>query len=93
NLKLMVSMDSGNAHLAAMFGVKVITIWGVTHPYAGFYPFDQDTLLAVLADRKQFPKIPTSVYGNVLPEGYDNAIGSISVETIVKKIDFALNYP
>src|SRR5690606_16458555 len=38
NLDVMVSMDSGNAHLAAMLGVKVVTIWGVTHPFAGFAP-------------------------------------------------------
>jgi ADP-heptose:LPS heptosyltransferase len=31
----MVSMDSGNAHIAAMLGVKV-TLWGATHPYAVF---------------------------------------------------------
>jgi ADP-heptose:LPS heptosyltransferase len=28
----MLSMDSGNAHIAAMLGVKVITLWGATHP-------------------------------------------------------------
>jgi ADP-heptose:LPS heptosyltransferase len=29
--------DSQNAHIAAMLGVKVITLWGATHPYAGFH--------------------------------------------------------
>ncbi|HBC05033.1 MAG TPA: ADP-heptose--LPS heptosyltransferase RfaF, partial [Aequorivita sp.] len=38
NLDLMLSMDSGNGHLAAMYGVPVVTLWGVTHPYAGFVP-------------------------------------------------------
>ena len=41
SLDVMVSMDSGNAHLAAMQDVKTITLWGVTHPYAGFAPFHQ----------------------------------------------------
>ena len=41
NLDVMLSMDSGNAHIAAMLGVKVITLWGATHPYAGFLPFNQ----------------------------------------------------
>jgi hypothetical protein len=36
NLDVMLSMDSGNAHIAAI-GVKVITLWE-QHPYAGFYP-------------------------------------------------------
>ena len=41
NLNLMLAMDSGNAHLAAMYAVPTVTIWGVTHPYAGFAPFNQ----------------------------------------------------
>ncbi|MDP5081685.1 MAG: glycosyltransferase family 9 protein, partial [Winogradskyella sp.] len=36
NVDVMLSMDSGNAHIAAMLGTKVVTIWGVTHPFAGF---------------------------------------------------------
>ena len=86
NLDLMLSMDSGNGHIAAMLGVKVLTIWGVTHPFAGFAPFNQPEAYSLLADRKLYPKIPTSIYGNTYPEGYQNAAASISPETIVKKI-------
>ena len=50
NLDCMISMDSGNAHLAAMYGVKVITIWGVTHPFAGFAPFHQPKEYSLLPD-------------------------------------------
>lgn len=85
NLKLMLAMDSGNGHIAAMFGIKVITIWGVTHPFAGFVPFNQPEDFQLTADRDQYPKIPTSIYGNNYPEGYENAAGSIAVETIVSK--------
>jgi len=87
NLDLMLSMDSGNAHIAAMLGKKVITIWGVTHPFAGFAPFNQPKDFALTANREVFPLIPTSVYGNKFPEGYENAAGSISVEDIVAKVD------
>ncbi len=86
NLDAMLSMDSGNAHLAAMLGIKVITIWGVTHPFAGFAPFHQPDHFALLADRNQYPLIPTSVYGNTYPEAYESAAGSISVETIITKV-------
>lgn len=85
NLDLMISMDSGNAHLAANYGVDVITIWGVTHPFAGFYPFNQNMENALLADKEKFPAIPTSIYGNKFPEGYEKAIESISVEEILGK--------
>lgn len=86
NLDVMLSMDSGNAHIAAMLGVKTMTIWGVTHPYAGFTPFNQPEDFCLLADRTQYPKIPTSVYGNKFPEDYKNAAGSIPVKTVVEKI-------
>lgn len=85
-LDLMLAMDSGNAHLAAMYGIPTITLWGVTHPYAGFYPFRQDSANALLADRALFPFIPTSVYGNSYPEGYENAMKTISPETVFQKI-------
>lgn len=86
NLDAMLSMDSGNAHLAAMLGIKVVTIWGVTHPYAGFAPFNQPEDYALLADRNIFPKIPTSIYGNKYPTGYEHAAGSILPKTIIDKI-------
>ncbi|WP_228530374.1 glycosyltransferase family 9 protein [Tamlana sp. I1] len=86
NLDAMLSMDSGNAHLAAMLGVKVVTIWGVTHPFAGFGPFNQLEDFALIADRTQFPKIPTSVYGNSYPEDYKDAAGSIAPEVVVAKL-------
>ncbi|MFD1062547.1 glycosyltransferase family 9 protein [Winogradskyella litorisediminis] len=86
NLDVMLAMDSGNAHMAAMLGVKTLTVWGVTHPFAGFAPFNQPNDYALVADRNQFPKIPTSIYGNKQPEGYENAAGSVSVEAVVEKI-------
>jgi len=86
NLDLMLSMDSSNAHIAAMLGIKVITLWGVTHPYAGFYPFDQNDEWAILANKDEFPKIPTSVYGNKYPKDYGGLMGSISSVEVVKKI-------
>ena len=90
NLDLMVSMDSGNGHIAAMLGKKVVTLWGVTHPFAGFSPFNQTIDLAVLANRDKYPHIPTSVYGNTHPDNYKNAMRSISPEEITKKIESLL---
>lgn len=86
NLDAMLSMDSGNAHIAAMLGVKVITLWGATHPYAGFLPFNQPFESALVSDRNQFPKLPTSVYGNKKVEGYEDAMRTISPQMIIEKI-------
>lgn len=87
NLSLMLSMDSGNAHIAAMYGVPVLTLWGVTHPYAGFYPFNQDKNFALLSDRELYPKIPTSVYGNKYPKGYESVMKTIDCKDVLEKIE------
>ena len=91
NLSVMLAMDSANAHLAAMYAVPTVTLWGVTHPFAGFYPFGQPKENALLADRRQFPKIPTSVYGKSWPNGYEKAIETISPETVSTTIQKILN--
>ena len=86
NLDAMLSMDSGNAHLAANFGIPVITIWGVTHPYTGFKPFNQPLENCLLPDLDKYPKIPTSVYGNKVPEGYEDVMRSIPPEKVIEKV-------
>ena len=86
NLKVMLSMDSSNGHMAAMLGVKVVTLWGVTHPFAGFAPFHQTASNNLLSDQEKYPKIPTSIYGNNYPEGYELAMQTIPVERIIETV-------
>jgi ADP-heptose:LPS heptosyltransferase len=90
NLDIMLSMDSGNAHIAAMLGVKTITLWGATHPFTGFSPFNQPFENALVSDRNLFPKLPTSVYGNKIVEGYEEAMRTISVESVINKINSSI---
>lgn len=90
NLDVMLSMDSGNAHIAAMLGVKVITLWGATHPYAGFLPFNQSLENALTSDRNQYSQLPTSVYGNKVVDGYEDAMRSISPKDIIEKIQLSI---
>ena len=91
NLNVMLSMDSGNAHIAAMLGVKVITLWGATHPFAGFQPFHQPDDFCLTSDRKQYPFLPTSVYGNKKVAGYENAMRTILPSQVIEKINSNLN--
>jgi ADP-heptose:LPS heptosyltransferase len=83
----MLAMDSGNGHLAANYGVPVVTLWGVTHPYLGFAPFGQNAAHSLLPDLEKFPAIPTSVYGKSHPAGYENAINSIPATAVVDLIN------
>lgn len=91
-LDLMISMDSGNGHLSAIFGVPTLSLWGVTHPFAGFAPFGQPAANSLLADRTQYPAIPTSVYGNRCPDGYEDAINTIAVSEIQARIKAILKW-
>ena len=61
NLDVMVAMDSSAMHMSSLVATKVVSIWGATHPYAGFYGFGQSAdgaLQAEMACR------PCSVFGN-----------------------------
>jgi hypothetical protein len=40
----------------------------------------------LVPDRNQFPKLPTSVYGNKKVEGYGNAMRTIAPESIVQSV-------
>jgi ADP-heptose:LPS heptosyltransferase len=61
NLDAMISMDSANMHLASLYNVPVISVWGATHPFAGFYGWGQDEKNIVSVD---LHCRPCSVFGN-----------------------------
>ena len=91
NLDLMLSMDSGNGHLAAMFGVKVMTVWVTTHPATGFAPYKQTKDDQFLPDLNQYPLLPLSVYGNKMIDGYEHVAESILPSSISERIKTFLN--
>ncbi len=61
NLDLMLSMDSSGMHMASLMGVPVVSIWGPTHPYAGFLGYGQSETDCIQIDH---PNRPNSIYGN-----------------------------
>lgn len=60
-LKVMISMDSSNMHMAALTGTHTVSIWGPTHPKAGFIAWGQpeSSVIQLPMDCR-----PCSVYGN-----------------------------
>lgn len=60
-LDVLVSMDSANMHFASLVGTPVISIWGATHPFAGFYGYRQSPDGVIQRD---LPCRPCSVFGN-----------------------------
>ncbi len=60
-LQAMIAMDSANMHLASLMGTRTISIWGGTHPYAGFLGYGQSND-DVIQDESLTCR-PTSVFG------------------------------
>ena len=87
NLDLMISMDSANGHIASIYNVPVITLWGLTHPYTGFTTFNYKSENQFCANRDEYPLIPNSIYGNKIIRGYENAMRTISVEEILARVN------
>ncbi|MBB6240407.1 ADP-heptose:LPS heptosyltransferase [Pedobacter sp. AK013] len=89
NLDVMLSMDSSGMHIASLVGIPVISIWGPTHPYAGFLGYGQLESDCIQIDH---PARPNSIYGNKpCVCGVENCIDLIKPETIVNKIKEKLN--
>ena len=60
-LRVMLTMDSANMHLASLAGTRVVSIWGATHPFAGFLGYGQNMSDCIQAN---LPCRPCSVFGN-----------------------------
>ncbi len=58
-LDVMLTMDSSNMHLARLAGTRVVSVWGATHPAAGFCPQGVQVI-----QRASLECRPCSVYGD-----------------------------
>lgn len=84
NLHLMLSMDSSGMHMASLMGVRVVSIWGTTHPFAGFLGYGQsyDDCIQI-----EDAKRPTSIYGNKpFSDTDETGMNAIEPDIIVQKI-------
>ncbi|MBO4966133.1 MAG: glycosyltransferase family 9 protein [Muribaculaceae bacterium] len=60
-LDAIVTMDSANMHFASLVGTRAVTVWGATHPFAGFMGHGQCIKDAV---QLPLPCRPCSIFGN-----------------------------
>jgi hypothetical protein len=85
-LDVMLSMDSANMHLATLTATPVVSIFGATHPYAGFlgYGMTQDDVVQV----DNLDCRPCSVFGNKPCMRGDYAcMRRITPEMVVEKVE------
>ncbi|RZL32195.1 MAG: heptosyltransferase, partial [Pedobacter sp.] len=86
HVDVMLSMDSSGMHMASLMGIRVVSVWGATHPYAGFLGYGH-----LYNDCIQFDKNnrPSSIYGNKPysdedPTGMENIEPNRIVEYIIE---------
>ncbi len=88
HLSLLVSMDSANMHLASLVNTPVVSVWGATHPFLGFYGYNQDPANAVQID---LDCRPCSVFGDVPCWRGDHACMEwLPPEMIVERVEEVL---
>lgn len=88
HLDLMISMDSAGMHMASLMGVRCLSLWGPTHPYAGFLGYGQQIDRCVQVEH---PARPNSIYGNkpCIIEG-KNAMELISPGMVIERVEKVL---
>ena len=84
SLDVMLTMDSANMHLASLVGTRVVSIWGATHPYAGFLGWGQS--MDDCIQRSDLKCRPCSIYGNKPCLRGDMACMDIAPEIISCKV-------
>lgn len=85
HLDLMLSMDSSGMHMASLVGTRCLSIWGATHPYAGFLGYGQSLEDCIQVEH---PNRPSSIYGNK-PCDCDGveAVDLVTIDMVIKKIE------
>ena len=85
HLDVMLSMDSANMHLASLVATPVVSVWGATHPYAGFMGWNQnpENVIQIPLECR-----PCSIFGQKACLRGDYAcMNRIAPETIVEQIE------
>ncbi len=81
---VMVSMDSANMHLASLTRTPVVSVWGGTHRYSGFFGWKQDPNNIVELD---YECRPCSVFGQTQCRFGDyHCLADIKPETIFNQV-------
>ena len=87
-MNVVFATDSSNMHLAGLVGTPVVSVWGGTHPYAGFSPINiQNKELMVQVPVSELPCRPCSVFGNIACHRSDLAcLHNINIDAVMAKI-------
>jgi ADP-heptose:LPS heptosyltransferase len=83
-MQVILSMDSANLHFASLVNRPVVSVWGATHPYLGFYGWGQAWENIV---RKNIPCAPCATFGNKPCFRKDYAcLKELEAEKVIEKL-------
>lgn len=84
NLEVLVTMDSSAMHMASVVGTRTVSVWGATHPAAGFYGYGETPDDFV---QMNLPCRPCSIYGEgKCTAGEKKCLTGISPELIMSRL-------
>jgi ADP-heptose:LPS heptosyltransferase len=84
----MIAMDSSNMHMAALTGIKVISIWGGTDSLTGFGAWDQPQDYSIKIPAEELTCRPCTVFGKGECRRGDFAcMNWLTPESVFKKIN------
>ena len=84
-LDVLLSMDSANMHFASLVETTVVSVWGATHPFTGFYGYRQRPENAV---QLELDCRPCSVFGEKPCFRGDWAcMAQLSIDKIIAKLE------
>jgi ADP-heptose:LPS heptosyltransferase len=91
-LDAMLAVDSANMHLAALYAVPLVSIWGATHPSLGFAPVTFAAHIAVQIPFTELPCRPCSVFGKKPCSNKENlaCFNRIDVEEVLQALNSIL---
>jgi len=81
--RLMLTMDSANMHMASLVGTRVLSVWGATHPWAGFLGYGQSENDCI---QLSIPCRPCSIYGNRICKYGDYRCLNIDPNSIIERV-------
>ncbi len=86
-LDLMIAMDSSNMHMAALVGIKVISIWGGTDPLSGFSAWMQPDNFSIRIPVDELTCRPCTIYGTGKTKNNFACMKLLTPELVFKRID------
>ncbi len=87
-LDFMIAMDSSNMHMAALLGIKVISIWGGTDPLTGFGAWMQPDHFSIRIPVTELSCRPCTIYGKGICHRGDFAcMNWLTPEMVLRKLE------